>query len=90
MNNFSIVKNNGKMFPNLPVGDVVVFGDHYRSFAKCDYEGNANCSYPDKPLIDKWVVLSKDYDSVMAWHGKRKRSNNLELVLINWKIKDMR
>lgn len=82
---FSLVKNNGRLFPELLVGDVVVFGDHPRAFAKCDCDGNMNRPYPgNKPFSSVWLPLGKDRDSVYAWHGERKRNGYTEMVKVDW------
>lgn len=82
---FSLVRNNGRLFPELRVGDVIVFGDHPRAFAKCDYDGNMNRPYPgNKPTNNLWLPLARDPDSVMAWHGERKREGHVELVQVDW------
>jgi hypothetical protein len=87
MNNypFSLVRNDGRMFPELRKGDVVVFGNHRRSFAQCDYEGNMNRTYPgNKPTTERWLPLGKDQDSIMAWHGDRKKDGHVEMVRVDW------
>jgi len=83
---FSLVRNNGRLFPELRTGDVVVFGNHRDAFARCDYDGNMNRPFPgNKPTESLWLPLGKDFDSIMAWHGKRKREGHSELVEVNWK-----
>lgn len=82
---FSLVRNNGRLFPELRAGDVVVFGDHHRAFAKCDYNGNMNRPYPgNKPTESLWLPLGRDFDSVMAWHGERRKDSHVEEVKVDW------
>ena len=82
---FSLVRNNGRLFPELRIGDVVVFGDHPRAFAKCDFDGNMNRPYPgNKSTSNLWLPLARDFDSVMAWHGERKKDGHVERVKVDW------
>ena len=84
---FSLVFNDGQLFPELREGLVAVFGEHPRSFAKCDYDGNMNIVMPRSQGSDleQVVVLAKDFDSVFAWHGDREKIRGIPCVRVNWR-----
>ena len=84
---FSLVQNDGHLFPDLPAGVVAVFGEHQKAFAKADYDGNLNIPNPKTKddALEQWVYLSKDFDSIHAWHGQRRKDKHNRLVLINWR-----
>ena len=84
---FSLVFNDGQMFPELRSGLIAVFGEHPRAFAKCDYDGNMNIVMPHakKDSLEQMVVLAKDFDTVFAWHGERQKVGTTYLGKVNWR-----
>jgi hypothetical protein len=82
---FSIVYNDGNTFPELRVGDVVVYGNYRRALAKCNYEGELNKDLFNQNEKSIWLPLGKDIDSVMAWHGKRKYEGGVQMVNVFFK-----
>ena len=83
MKNFSLVNNNGS-YPELPQGLIVMFGYKRDAIAYMDYDGKADRDTPAN-VQGEWFPLSTDFDSVMAWHGKRRRQGYREYVLVQWK-----
>jgi len=76
---FSIVQNDGVAFPNMPVGELLVYGRHDQSIATCDYDGNMSSIHPNADAkaneTDRLILLNNDRDSIMAWHGYREKQN---------------
>jgi len=83
---FSLVFNDGSIFPELPRGEVLIYGKHHKTFAKCDYDGEMNISHPhvNGYATEDWVFLATDSDSVMAWHGERKKEGHYYKGKISW------
>jgi len=83
MKNFSLVRNDGYQYPEAPQGIIVVFGNKRDALAYTDYDGRASVF---RPQVDSdWFPLSREFDSVMAWHGERKKINGKEHVQIKWR-----
>lgn len=90
---FSLIINDGVAFPNMPMGELIVFGRHDQAIAECDYDGNLDRVHPDmdstKNESERFVLINNDRYSIMAWHGQRKNQfdhfdNGRRLGLINW------
>ena len=83
---FSLVFNDGNIFPELPCGEVLIYGKHYQTSAKCDYEGNMNIppSRIKREEKERWVYLATDKDSIFAWHGERKKDGHYCFGKVNW------
>ena len=86
MSQFSLVQNHDEEFPELPPGDVLVFGNRENAIAFCDYDGNLDRIYPNsKPNeSERWVQISKDQDSTYAWHGDRRKEGAREYGKVIW------
>lgn len=61
----------------------MVFGYEKNAVAYTDYEGVADCSTPAN-VQGEWFPLSTDFDSVMAWHGERRKQGRHEFVRVKW------
>ena len=83
---FSLVYNDGNTFPELPRGEVLIYGRHHKTFAKCNYDGDMNISHPYArgDEIDGWLYLATDRDSIMAWHGPRKKEGYYCKGRVSW------
>jgi len=86
MKEFSLVKNEANMFPEVADKYVVAFGFYRNAVAYLDYDGNADRDTPAE-TNGEWFALSRDFDSVMAWHGERRKKGVGEQVKIHWKKK---
>lgn len=92
---FSIIINDGKSFPNMPAGELLIYGKHDQAIGRCDYEGNMENVHPDanieKNEVERFILINNDRASIMAWHGERKKQldgkfdNGRRLGKINWK-----
>lgn len=92
---FSVIINDGKSFPNMPVGELLIYGKHDQAIGRCDYEGNMENIHPDVPKdskeVERLVLINNDRASIMAWHGERHKQlkgnfdNGRRLGKINWK-----
>jgi len=76
MKNFSLVENNGQL--------VVVFGYERNAIAYMDYDGKADRDAP-AGITGDCFPLAQDNDSILAWHGERKKVNGIEVVRIFWR-----
>lgn len=84
MKEFTLIKNDGQ-YLDLPQGFVVVFGNKRPTVAYLDYDGNTDRPVPDGVKGD-WFPLSRDFDSINAWHGSRRPARaNTEEVKIKWR-----
>jgi hypothetical protein len=93
---FSIILNDGIAFPNMPKGELLVFGKHDQAIARCDYHGNMDRIHPDADTendeTSRFILINKDRDSIMAWAGQRRNTNprvdfddGYRDGLINWR-----
>jgi hypothetical protein len=90
---FSLIINDGIAFKNMPLGELLVYGDHDQAIAQCDYEGNLDRIHPDADAanneLERWVMISNNRHSVLAWHGERKPQydhfdNGRRLGKVSW------
>jgi len=91
---FSLIINDGKALPNMPTGELLIFGRHDQAIARCDYEGNMDRIHPNADTenneTDRQVLINGDRHSVLAWHGERTKQNpefdnGRRLGRVNWR-----
>jgi len=85
MKEFSLVKNDGNIYPEFPPGFVLVFGNKRDdAIVFTDYDGKSDRQKP-KDIEGEWFPLSIDFDSIMAWHGERRKEHSKDYGKIKWK-----
>lgn len=78
---FSLVKND--LNTESPQGFILAYGNKHSGVSYFDYDGNADRKKPSY-INSEWFPLSNDRDSIMAWHGERKKINGVEYGKVNW------
>lgn len=85
MKEFSLVENDGNKYPELPQGLVLAYGNKRDDVvAFTDYDGKTDRSQPGN-VSGEWFPLGVDTDSIMAWHGERKKERNVYYGKVIWK-----